>query len=81
MLIALIVTMMAAVLPVINASAAPLNDDPPPAYGKNAAPRLERAYQRLQTWYKKQGEFISKSGDFIAKAEVKPAKNELPMPI
>ena len=46
-----------------------MGDDPKPDKGKDAYPRLEKAFQRVKDWYDKQGEFLAKSGDFIKKAE------------
>jgi hypothetical protein len=69
MLVGLVVMMLAVALPVANVNAAPLNDDPNPQKGKDAYPRVERAFQRVKVWYDKQGEFLAKSGDYITRAE------------
>ena len=68
-LVGLAIALLAAALPVASVFAAPLGDDPNPDKGKDAYPRLEKAFQRVKDWYDKQGEFLAKSGDFINKAE------------
>jgi len=65
----LAILLLSAALPVASVIAAPLGDDPNPDKGKDAYPRLEKAFQRVKDWYDKQGEFLAKSGDFINKAE------------
>jgi len=76
MLVGLVLMMLAVLLPVASAKAAPLNDVPTPGSGKNAYPRVEKAFQRVKNWYNKQGEFLAKSGEFISKAENFLAKAE-----
>jgi hypothetical protein len=61
--------LLVAVLPISSVFAAPLGDDPNPVKGKDAYPRLEKAFQRVKDWYDKQGEFLARSGDYINKAE------------
>lgn len=68
-LVGLAISLLVAALPVTRVFAAPLGDDPKPDKGKDAYPRLEKAFQRMKDWYDKQGEFLAKSGDFINKAE------------
>jgi hypothetical protein len=67
MLVGLVVMMLAVLVPVASASAAPLNVTPTP--GSDAHPRVEKAFQRVKTWYDLQGKFLTKSADFISKAE------------
>ena len=68
-LVGFAVLLLVAALPTSSVFAAPLGDDPNPDKGKDAYPRLEKAFQRVKDWYGKQGEFLEKSGDFINKAE------------
>jgi hypothetical protein len=68
-LVSLAILLLSAALPVASVFAAPGGEDPNPDKGKDAYPRLEKAFQRAKDWYDKQGEFLAKSGDFINKAE------------
>jgi hypothetical protein len=76
MLMGLVMMIMAVLLPVASAGAAPLKDVPTPGSGKNAYPRVERAFQRVKNWYDKQGVFLTRSGEFISRAEKFLAKAE-----
>jgi hypothetical protein len=69
MMVGLVVMMLTVLLPVASAGAAPLKDVPNPGSGKNAYPRVEKAFQRVKNWYEKQGVFLTRSGEFISKAE------------
>jgi hypothetical protein len=68
-IVGMVFALLVATLPVTSVFAAPLGDDPNPGNGKDAYPRVERAFARVKEWYTKQGEFITKSGEFISKAE------------
>lgn len=65
----LIVLMMMAMMPTSSVFAAPLEEDPNPGSGKDAYPRVEKAFQQVNEWYARQGEFLAKSGEFISRAE------------
>lgn len=66
----LAILLLSAALPVASVFAAPSGDDPNPGNGKDAYPRLEKAFQKVKDWYDKQGAFLAKSEDFINKAEI-----------
>ena len=69
LLAAVVVLMIASVMPATSVFAAPVGDDPNPDRGKDVYPRLEKAFQRVQNWYEKQGEFLAKADDYISKAD------------
>jgi peptidoglycan hydrolase CwlO-like protein len=69
LLAAVIVLIIASVMPATSVYAAPVGDDPNPDRGKDVYPRLEKAFRRVQNWYEKQGEFLAKADDYISKAE------------
>lgn len=76
MLIGIAVIILAVSLPMASVNAASIGDDPNPGVGKDAYPRVEKAFVRVKDWYNKQGEFISKSGGFISKAQTLIAKGK-----
>jgi peptidoglycan hydrolase CwlO-like protein len=65
----LIMVVLAGATPTGYVFAAPLLDDPNPDNGKDAYPRIEKAFQRVNARYAKQGAFIDKAEKFISKAE------------
>lgn len=69
LLAAVVVLIIASVMPAMSVFAAPIGDDPNPGQGKDANPRLETGFQRVQNWYDKQGEFLEKADGYISKAE------------
>jgi hypothetical protein len=74
MLFGMVIALLAAALPFTSVYAAPLGNDPNPDKGKDAYPRVEKAFGRVKEWYNKQDEFIARSGEFIRKAETLIAK-------
>ena len=75
-IVGMVFALLVAALPFTSVFAAPLGDDPNPGNGKDAYPRVEKAFARVKEWYNKQGVFITKSGEFISKAEIADCQSE-----
>lgn len=69
LLVAVVVLIIASVMPATSVFAAPVGDDPNPDREKDVSLRLEQAFQKVKNWYEKQGEFLEKADEFITKAE------------